>query len=103
MTDPKAPAPIDLEAAAAPAPAPAAAAAAAAPPTVSYALIPLARDAVPPAFAKAVDPTQPAPGRMMAARAMAPIPPKALVPILYQLHMDPDPKIAAAAAKTFSA
>jgi hypothetical protein len=39
---------------------------------------------------------------MMAARGMAPIPPKALIPIIYQLHQDPDPKIAAAAAKSFS-
>jgi hypothetical protein len=69
---------------------------------VSYPLVPLPPGAIPPAFAKAVDPAGPAPGRMMAARAMAPIPPKALVPIVYQLHLDPDPKIAAAAAKTFS-
>jgi hypothetical protein len=39
---------------------------------------------------------------MMAARAMAPIPPRALIPIIYQLHLDPDPKIAAAAVKSFA-
>lgn len=69
---------------------------------VTFPLIPLAKDAIPPAFAKAVDPSGPAPGRMMAARGMAPIPPRALIPIIYQLIMDPDPKIAAAAAKSFS-
>jgi hypothetical protein len=69
---------------------------------VTYPLVPLPPGAIPPAFAKAVDPAGPAPGRMMAARAMAPIPPKALIPIIYQLHLDPDPKIAAAAAKSFA-
>ncbi len=68
----------------------------------SFPLIPLAADVVPAAFKKAVDPAAPAPGRMMAARGMAPIPPKSLVPIVYQLMMDPDAKIAAAAYKTFT-
>jgi hypothetical protein len=83
---------------------PSAPVAAAAPPLpeVSYPLVPLPPGSIPPAFARAVDPAGPAPGRMMAARGMAPIPPKALIPIIYQLHQDPDPKIAAAAAKSFS-
>jgi hypothetical protein len=109
-----APAPIDFLAPAAPTP-PAAPAppppAAPTPPTapaaaptieVPFPLVPLPDDAIPAAFKKAVDPTGPAPGRMMAARAMAPIPPRALIPIVYQLLMDPDAKIAAAAWKTFS-
>lgn len=127
MTDPKTPAPLELDASFLSPVAPAAPASPPAPPKppapvaftppvamapvaqaaaegveVSFPLIPLPPGAVPPAFAKAVDPSGPAPGRMMAARGMAPIPPKALVPIIYQLIMDPDPKIAAAAAKSFS-
>ncbi len=114
MTDPNTPAPIDLDpsfltpnepvttstAMTSPAPIAAVPSAPAAFET-SFPLIPLLKDAIPAAFQKAMDPTGPAPGRMMAARAMAPIPPKALVPIIYQLMMDPDPKIAAAAHKTF--
>ncbi len=130
MTDPKQPEPMALDIsfltpldppgpsrAAAPAPVafdlpplqttamPAAAVVAVAPAVgvdVSFPLIPLPDDAIPAAFKKAADPGAPAPGRMMAARAMAPIPPRALIPILYQLLMDPDAKIAAAAAKTFN-
>lgn len=64
-------------------------------------LVPLPAGAIPEQFAKSCDPTSPPPMRMMAARAMAPIPPKYLVPIIYQLMMDPDPKIAAAAEKSF--
>jgi hypothetical protein len=66
-------------------------------------LVPLPPGAIPDGFAKNVDPASPAPMRMMAARAMAPIPPKALVPVIYQLMMDPDEKIAAAAKKSFRA
>lgn len=127
MTDPKAPAPIELDSSfltpleplsssaaqpavpapvalepAPPAPQGAQAVAPGAGVDVSFPLIPLGPGAIPPAFAKAVDPSGPAPGRMMAARGMAPIPPKALIPIIYQLIMDPDPKIAAAAAKSFN-
>jgi len=85
-------------------PAPSTAAASNVAPTfeVPFPLIPLPDDAIPAAFKKAADPTAAAPGRMMAARAMAPIPPRALIPIIYQLLMDPDPKIAAAAWKTFN-
>jgi hypothetical protein len=114
-----APAPVFVELSAAPAsaaptpppapaptspPTPSAAAAAAVTPAfeVPFPLIPLPDDAIPAAFKKAADPTAAAPGRMMAARAMAPIPPRALVPIIYQLLMDPDPKIAAAAWKSFN-
>lgn len=64
-------------------------------------LEPLPAGYIPEQFAKSADPTSPPPMRMMAARAMAPIPPKHLVPIIYQLMMDPDPKIAAAALKSF--
>jgi hypothetical protein len=64
-------------------------------------LVPLAPGSLPEQFAKSADPASPAPMRMMAARAMAPIPPKYLVPIIYQLMMDPDAKIAAAAEKSF--
>src|SRR5688572_1368770 len=64
-------------------------------------LVPLPPGAIPDQFAKSCDPSSPPPMRMMAARAMAPIPPKALVPVIYQLMMDPDPKIAAAAKKSF--
>ena len=64
-------------------------------------LDPLPPGYIPEQFAKSCDPTSPPPMRMMAARAMAPIPPKHLVPIIYQLMMDPDPKIAAAAQKSF--
>jgi hypothetical protein len=63
-------------------------------------LVPLPPGTIPDGFAKNADPASPPPMRMMAARAMAPIPPKALVPIIYQLMMDPDAKIAAAATKT---
>ena len=66
-------------------------------------LEPLPEGYLPDAFAKSCDPASPAPMRMMAARAMAPIPPKYLVPIIYQLMMDPDAKIAAAAEKSFRA
>lgn len=64
-------------------------------------LEPLPPGFIPDQFAKSADPSSPPPMRMMAARAMAPIPPKHLVPIIYQLMMDPDPKIAAAAVKSF--
>jgi hypothetical protein len=64
-------------------------------------LVPLPAGYIPENFAKSADPSSPPPMRMMAARAMAPIPPKNLVPIIYQLMMDPDPKIAAAAEKSF--
>jgi hypothetical protein len=64
-------------------------------------LVPLPEGTIPEQFAKSCDPTSPPPMRMMAARAMAPIPPKNLVPIIYQLMMDPEPKIAAAAEKSF--
>jgi hypothetical protein len=104
---PPAPAPAPAPPAAAPAPAAPTAPAAPAGPavvhtTATFPLIPLPADAIPAAFAKAVDPSAPVPGRMMAARALAPIPPKALVPIVYQLLMDPDAKVAAAAYKTFT-
>jgi hypothetical protein len=119
MTQSKTPAPLELDPAfltpidapAPPAPPSATEQAQASPPApaaaapslgVTYPLVPLPAGAIPPAFAKAVDPAGPAPGRMMAARAMAPIPPKALIPVIYQLHLDPDPKIAAAAAKSFA-
>ncbi len=69
---------------------------------LSFPLLPIPDDAIPVAFRKAVDPSGPVAGRMMAARAMAPIPPRALIPIIYQLMMDPDEKIAAAAVKSFS-
>jgi hypothetical protein len=64
-------------------------------------LEPLPPGVIPDSFAKSADPSSPPPMRMMAARAMAPIPPKALVPIIYQLMMDPDPKIVQAATKSF--
>lgn len=44
----------------------------------------------------------PAPLRMMAARGLAPIPPKELVHVVYLLTTDADPKIAEAANKSFS-
>jgi hypothetical protein len=103
-----APAPIHLETAPVAAPQTAASSSTAVPVVagagveVSFPLIPLNKDAIPPVFAKSFDPTAPAQGRMMAARGMAPIPPRALVSIIYALIMDPDPKIAATAAKTFS-
>ncbi|MDP2344708.1 MAG: hypothetical protein Q8O67_27410 [Deltaproteobacteria bacterium] len=102
MTDTKPPpaplsAPASVDLAAGPPPA----AVAAALIETSFPLVPLEAGAIPPAFAKAVDPNGPAPNRMMAARAMAPIPPKALVPIIYALMMDPDAKVAAAAHKTW--
>lgn len=109
MNQPKPPAPLELDPSfltpidAPPASAAEPATAIGAPTVdVSYPLIPLPAGAIPAAFAKAVDPAGPAPGRMMAARAMAPIPPRALIPIIYQLHLDPDPKIAAAAVKSFA-
>lgn len=70
-------------------------------PKTDIPLVPLPPGSIPEQFAKSCDPASPAPMRMMAARAMAPIPPKNLVPIIYQLMMDPDPKIAAAAEKSF--
>lgn len=72
-----------------------------APPVIDLPLVPLPAGYIPEQFAKSCDPTSPPPMRMMAARAMAPIPPKNLVPIIYQLMMDPEPKIAAAALKSF--
>ncbi|MEW5855111.1 MAG: hypothetical protein AB2A00_40420, partial [Myxococcota bacterium] len=44
----------------------------------------------------------PAPLRMMAAKGLAPIPPRELVHIVYLLGADPDAKIAEAAQKTFA-
>ena len=67
----------------------------------SFPLVPLPQTAIPAAYAKSVDPNSPVPQRMMAARAMVPIPPKVLVPVLYQLIMDSDAKVAAAAHHTF--
>ena len=65
-------------------------------------MVPVPTEAIPDAFTKHIDPAGAAAMRMMAARAMAPIPPKVLVPIVYQLLMDADSKIAAAAQKTFT-
>lgn len=70
-------------------------------PVSSLPCMPLPAGYIPEQFAKSCDPASPPPMRMMAARAMAPIPPKNLVPIIYQLMMDPDAKIAAAAEKSF--
>lgn len=71
-------------------------------PLAALALQPLDASLIPEKFAKHVDPTSPPPMRMMAARAMVPMGPKEMVPIVYQLTMDPDPKIAALARKTFA-
>ncbi|MCC7386791.1 MAG: hypothetical protein IT384_33455 [Deltaproteobacteria bacterium] len=46
---------------------------------------------------KAVDPATPLPARMMAARGLAPMPPRELVTVQYVLTYDPDEKIQAAA------
>jgi hypothetical protein len=68
---------------------------------VTFPLVPLPIGAIAEPFARSADASSAAPMRMMAARAMAPIPPKHLVPIIYALMMDADPKIAAAATKSF--
>jgi hypothetical protein len=68
---------------------------------VTFPLEPLPPGTLVEPFSKSASPDAPPPMRMMAARAMAPIPPKHLVPIIYALMSDPDPKIAAAATKTF--
>jgi hypothetical protein len=58
---------------------------------------PISLEALSPAARKAADPAGPAPARMMAARGMAPMPPKDLVTAQFVLTFDPDAKIADAA------
>ncbi len=69
----------------------------------SFQPVPLEPAQIPEKFAKHVDPTSPPPMRMMAARAMVPMGPKEMVPIVYQSMLDADPKIGALARKTFAA
>lgn len=84
------------------APPPAAASTTTTDPFAGVPLLPLEPSQIPEKFAKHVDPASPPPMRMMAARAMVPMGPKEMVPIVYQLTMDPDAKIGALAKKTFA-
>jgi hypothetical protein len=52
-------------------------------------------------FHKHVDGGQPPPVRLMAARAMVPMPPKDMVHVVFQAIFDPEKKIGALAKKTF--
>jgi hypothetical protein len=56
---------------------------------------------IPEKFRKHVDGGQPPPVRLMAARAMVPMPPKDMVHVVFQAMFDPEKKIAALAKKTF--
>ncbi len=58
---------------------------------------PIPLDALPAAARRAVDPSAPVPARMMAARGMAPMPPKELVTAQFALTFDADPKVRDAA------
>jgi hypothetical protein len=58
---------------------------------------PIPLQALSPAARKAVDPATPLPARMMAARGMAPMPPKDLVTAQFVLTFDADAKVAEAA------
>jgi hypothetical protein len=54
-------------------------------------------------FKKHTDPSQPPPARLMGAKAMVPMPPRDMVHVVYACMLDPEPKIAAIARKTFAA
>lgn len=56
---------------------------------------------IPEKLSKHVDPNSPPPARLMGARAMVPMAPKDMVHVVYQAMLDPEPKIAAVARKTF--
>src|SRR5690348_5492390 len=55
---------------------------------------------LPQALHKHLDPAGPMPPRMMAAKGLAPLPPKDMVPVLCGLSLDADPALAAAAGAT---
>lgn len=63
---------------------------------------PLPLDSLSPAVQKAVAAQAPAPVRMMAARGMAPMPPRDLVTAQFVLTFDADEKVRAAAAKSLA-
>lgn len=63
---------------------------------------PLPLESLSPAVQKAVGPQAPAPVRMMAARGMAPMPPKDLVTAQFVLGFDADEKVRQAASKSLS-
>lgn len=57
---------------------------------------------IPEKLQKHVDPTSPPPARLMGARAMVPMSPRDMVHVVYQCMLDPEPRIAAVARKTFA-
>ncbi len=63
---------------------------------------PIRLDALSPAARRAADPKSLAPARTMAARGLAPMPPKDLVTAQFVLTFDPEPKVADTAAKSLS-
>lgn len=58
---------------------------------------------IPEKLHKHVDPNSPPPARLMGAKAMVPMGPRDMVHVVYQCMLDPEPKIAAVARKTFAA
>lgn len=64
---------------------------------------PIPLESLSPAVQKAVGPQAPAPVRMMAARGMAPMPPKDLVTAQFVLGFDADEKVRQAASKSLAA
>ncbi|MCG3172082.1 MAG: hypothetical protein GMKNLPBB_00227 [Myxococcota bacterium] len=63
--------------------------------------IPIPAEKIPESLRKFVDPSAPAPGRMMAAKTLVPLKPGEMVTVLYCLLADEDPKISQAAAESF--
>lgn len=63
-------------------------------------ICPIPLDALPVAARRAVDAASPVPARMMAARGLAPMPPKELVTAQYVLTFDADAKVREAAASS---
>jgi hypothetical protein len=59
-------------------------------------------DSLPEGQRKHLDPASPGPMRMMAAKGMAPLPPREMVIVLTGLSLDADEKVAAAAAGTLA-
>lgn len=63
-------------------------------------LTPLDVATLSPAVQRVVQPATPAPAKMMAARGLAPMGPRDLVTVLYQLAFEPDPQVSQAAQQT---
>jgi hypothetical protein len=66
-------------------------------------LTPLDPAWIPEKLQKHVDPNSPPPARLMGAKAMVPMSPRDMVHVVYQCMLDPEPKIAIVARRTFAA